>query len=73
MTWGFHQAITRLILEYLKISKQAFLFCNFTKINNNNNNNNNNDDDDDDDEQQQQQHKLYLHDYNYVVKVLQKL
>ena len=69
MTWGFHQAITRLILDYLKISKQAFLFCNFTKINNNNNNNNN----DDDDEQQQQQHKLYLHDYNYVVTVLQKL
>ena len=23
--------------------------------------------------QQQQQHKLYLHDYNYVVTVLQKL
>ena len=24
-------------------------------------------------QQQQQQHKLYLHDYNYVVTVLQKL
>ena len=26
-----------------------------------------------DQQQQQQQHKLYLHDYNYVVTVLQKL
>ena len=25
------------------------------------------------DQPQQQQHKLYLHDYNYVVTVLQKL
>ena len=24
-------------------------------------------------QQQQQQHKLYLHDYNYVITVLQKL
>ena len=24
-------------------------------------------------QQQQQQHKLYLHDYNYIVTVLQKL
>ena len=47
MTWGFHKAITRLILDYLKISKQAFLFCNFTKINNNNNDDDDDDDDDD--------------------------
>ena len=31
MTWGFHKAITRLILDYLKIRTHHLLFCNFTK------------------------------------------